>query len=219
MSSIALAGLVVLVLGDSHMAGRDYLLTSLHDQLVAEGASVHSYGMCGAAAGDWLYPTTVACGHGEHHDRQPPMFDTKKAATWQLGELIAKHHPNLIVIESADAMAGYGSPEMPKPWIYEQVRAFVGKVKAQNISCMWVGPVFGNDGPPYHKSVTRVRELSQFLSQSVAPCTYIDSTTFARPGEWPTPDGQHLTPAGYKLWGQDIAQAITRLRTQAGLTR
>ena len=30
-------------------------------------------------------------------------------------------------------------------------------------------------------------------SKSVAPCAFIDSTRFARPGEWPTTDGQHLT--------------------------
>ena len=39
--SMALAGLVILVIGDSHMAGvganKGYLLTNLHDQLQAEG--------------------------------------------------------------------------------------------------------------------------------------------------------------------------------------
>jgi len=38
---MALAGLVILVIGDSHMAGvganKGYLLTNLHDQLQAEG--------------------------------------------------------------------------------------------------------------------------------------------------------------------------------------
>lgn len=219
MSGAALAGLIVLVLGDSHMAGREYLLTTLHDQLVAEGASVHSYGMCGATAGDWLYPTTVSCGHGEHHDRQAALYDGRQVPTWQLNDLIAKHHPNLIVIEAGDAMAGYGSPEMPKPWVYQQVRALVGRIQAQNIACVWVGPVYGNEGPPYRKSVMRVRELSQFLAQSVAPCNYVDSTAFAQPGQWPTTDGQHLTPAGYRAWGQYIAQAITQLRTRAALNR
>ena len=57
--SALLAGLAVLIIGDSHMVTRDYLITTLHDDLVAEGASVDSYGMCGANAGDWVYPTTL----------------------------------------------------------------------------------------------------------------------------------------------------------------
>jgi lysophospholipase L1-like esterase len=59
-----------------------------------------------------------------------------------------------------------------------------------------------------------VQELSQFLSQSVAPCLYIDSTRFAQPGQWPTTDGQHLTSTGYKAWGQDIANAVAQMKGQ-----
>jgi hypothetical protein len=213
---MALAGLVILALGDSHMAGRDYLLTNLHDQLEAQGASVHSYGMCGASAGDWLYPTTVSCGRGEHNDNSPPVTDRdKQAKTWNLNELIAKHHPNLIIVELGDTMAGYGQPEMPKAWIYDQVRALVGRISSQNISCVWVGPIWGNEGPPYRKTVGRVREVSQFLAQNVAPCAFVDSTAFARPGEWPTTDGQHLTPAGYRQWGADIVAAVDRLKSRS----
>ncbi len=46
----ALAGLVILVLGDSHMAGPSYLISTLHEALEAQGATVSSYGMCGASA-------------------------------------------------------------------------------------------------------------------------------------------------------------------------
>ncbi len=211
---MVLAGLVVLVLGDSHMAARDYLLTNLHDALAAEGGSIHSYGMCGAAAGDWLYSATVSCGRGERHEKTQPLFSSKSGPTWNINDLIHKHRPNLVVVESADAMAAYGAAELPRGWIYDQVRALTGRIGAQNIPCIWVGPIWGNEGPPYHKTVTRVRELSQFLAQSVWPCTYIDSTTFARPGEWPTTDGQHLTPAGYRLWGKGIAETIVRGRSQ-----
>ena len=132
-------------------------------------------------------------------------------------EYAAEYHPNLIVIELADAMAGYGSPEMPKAWIYDQVRALTGRIKAQNIPCVWVGPIWGNEGPPYRKTVSRVTEMSQFLAQTVAPCTYVDSTQFARPGQWPTTDGQHLTEAGYRAWGQGITTTIARLRSQNAL--
>src|ERR1700732_3809655 len=119
--NMALAGLVVLVLGDSHMAGRDYLISSLHDALVAEGASVHSYGMCGASADAWLQKTTVSCGRAERHDKGAPIADTgKQDYTWTINDLIAKHHPNLVIVEAADAMGGYGSPQLAKGWIFAQ---------------------------------------------------------------------------------------------------
>lgn len=214
MLNMALAGLVVLVIGDSHMARRDYLLTNLHDALEAQGASVHSYGMCGATAGDWVYKSTVSCGRGEHHDTAPPQADFKTAPTWNISDLIDKHHPNLVIIQSADAMAGYGSPDMPKAWIYDQVHGLTGRIKAKNVGCVWIGPIWGNEGPPYRKTVTRVKEMSDFLAQTVSPCGYVDSTAFAKPGEWPTTDGQHLTPSGYRAWGQDIAQAIVQVRSR-----
>jgi len=212
--NMVLAGLVVLVIGDSHMAGKEYLLTNLHDNLMSQGAIVHSYGMCGATAGDWLYPSTVSCGRGEHHESAAAIVDFKPAPTWNISDLIAKHHPNLVIIESADAMAGYGSAELPRPWIFDQVRALTGRIKASNISCTWVGPIWGREGPPYNKTATRVKEMSDFLATSVSPCAYIDSTAFSRPGEWQTTDGQHLTQPGYRLWGKDIAEAISRGKTQ-----
>ncbi|HVC52011.1 MAG TPA: SGNH/GDSL hydrolase family protein [Stellaceae bacterium] len=210
-----LAGLIILAIGDSHMAGRDYLLTHLHDQLEAQGASVSSYGMCGATAGDWIYRTTVSCGRGEHHDNQMPVTDTNKVEpTWNINDLIAKNHPNLIVIELGDAMAAYGTSSLPRPWIYDQVKALTGRIKADHIACVWVGPVWGNPGPPYYKTPERVKEIADFLSQSVAPCRFVDSTTFAQPGQWPTTDGQHLTPNGYRQWGADITAAIVRMKSE-----
>ncbi len=213
--NMALAGLVVLVLGDSHMAGRDYLISSLHDALEAQGASVQSYGMCGASADAWLQKTTVSCGRAERHDKGQPVAETgKQEYTWTIGELLAKHHPNLVIVEAADAMGGYGSPSLPKAWIYDQTHALAGRIAAANASCIWVGPVYGEVNSPYHKADDRVRELSQFLSQSVAPCRYVDSTHFAGPGQWPTTDGQHLTAAGYRQWGADIANSVAQMKGQ-----
>ena len=57
--SALLAGMAILVIGDSHMVTNGYLITTLHDKLVEQGATVDTYGMCGANAGDWVYPTTV----------------------------------------------------------------------------------------------------------------------------------------------------------------
>lgn len=214
----ALAGLVILVLGDSHMAGPSYLISSLHEALEAQGATVYSYGMCGASADAWLQKTTVSCGRAQRLDKSPTAAEAHKPeVTWQIGDLLAQHHPNLVIVEAADAMAGYGSPQMPKAWIYDQVHMLAGRIRAANAACVWVGPVYGRADSPYHKDDARVREVSQFLSQSVAPCSYVDSTRFAQPGQWPTTDGQHLTTPGYRAWGADIANAVVQLKTQGTL--
>ncbi len=216
----ALAGLVILMIGDSHM---QHMLTSLHNQLEDDGAAVHSYFMCGATAGDWVFPSQVAswagCGKGEHHEKDPVILQNQKQMpTYLLSALIDKYHPNLIVVELGDGMGKYGSAQLDRPWITDQVHLLSGKIAASKIACDWVGPTWGQDKPPYNKIEAEVRELSQVLSTSVAPCRFSDSSAFARPGEWPTVDGTHLQPDGYRKWSVDIADAIVRLKT-GGLAR
>jgi lysophospholipase L1-like esterase len=83
---------------------------------------------------------------------------------------------------------------------------------------VWVGPVYGVANSPYHKADDRVRELSDFLAQSVAPCVYIDSLKFETgSSHWPTTDGQHLTTPGYKSWGDDIANMVASFKQQGQL--
>jgi hypothetical protein len=120
----------------------------------------------------------------------------------------------MVIVEAADAMGGYGSPQMPKAWIYQQTHALAARIAATGASCVWVGPVYGNVNSPYHKADDRVRELSQFLSESVAPCRYVDSLSFEQTGVWPTTDGQHLTVNGYKSWGQGIADTVAHIKSQ-----
>jgi|SRR5215469_13047519 lysophospholipase L1-like esterase len=211
-----LAGLVILLLGDSHMAGPTYLISSLPDALEAQGAVVHAYGMCGASAEAWLVKSTVSCGRAERHGTTAPQADMgKQEYTWQINDLLNRHHPNLVIVEAADAIGGYTSPELPKAWIYQQVHALALRIRAASATCVWVGPVYGDVNSPYHKADDRVRELSQFLSQSVAPCAYIDSLKFVNnPRQWPTTDGQHLTKAGYQTWAIDIANVVVSMKTQ-----
>jgi|SRR5215469_16610067 len=125
--------------------------------------------------------------------------------------LIAAHHPDLIVIELGDTMASYGLPELPRAWVQQQVRVLTARIAAQRTACAWVGPPWGSEGLSYPKTFVRVKEISEFLSTMVAPCRFIDSTRFARPGEWPTIDGQHLTGDGYRAWGADIAASVAVL--------
>jgi hypothetical protein len=215
-----LAGLTILVIGDSHMVTRDYLITTLHDDLTQAGATVESFGMCGANAGDWVYPTTVSCGKAERVGKAAPDINRAPSTpTYQVDQLIAKSHPNLIVIEMGDTMAGYGQKDFPQAWIYQQVHALTGRIAAQNIACVWVGPPWGSEGSSYHKTFARVKQMSEFLSTAVAPCKFIDSTQFSKPNDWPTIDGQHLTASGYKAWGADIVRAIDQVVPQMQLAK
>jgi hypothetical protein len=210
-----LAGLTILVIGDSHMVTSGYLITTLHDDLLEQGATVDSYGMCGANAGDWVYPTTVSCGKAERLGKAGPEIDRKASTpTYQVDALIAKTHPNLIVIEMGDTMAGYGQHDFPQAWIYQQVHALTGRIAATNTPCVWIGPPWGSEGSSYHKTFARVKQMSEFLATAVAPCRFIDSTQFSKEGEWPTIDGQHLTSSGYRAWGSDIAASIDQMASQ-----
>lgn len=208
--NLALAGLVILMIGDSHLAAKDFLLASLHPALVEAGASVHSFGVCGSSPQDWIKKTTLPCGRGQRHNMEDAIIDKPGAAeVWSLDALLQRYHPNLLVIELGDNMAGYGVlPELPREWIVQQVQELLIPVEAGHTPCVWVGPPWGTEGGPSKKTFARVKELSDYLSTVVAPCHYIDSLKFSKPGEWPTYDGEHLTPESYQIWGQDIAREI-----------
>jgi hypothetical protein len=209
----ALAGLVILLIGDSHVAMPNYLITSFHEALQAQGATVNSYGMCGGMAADWVLKVTAPC-RAERHGTKGPVYTTKSEPTWLLNDLIEQNHPNLVIVELGDTMAGYDKPDLPKAWIYEQVHQLTSRIAAQHVPCVWIGPIWGNPASAFHKTDARVTEMSQFLSQSVAPCAFIDSTRFARPGEWPTSDGQHLFQDGYRKWSADLVAAIVQMKSQ-----
>lgn len=205
----ALAGLAILVIGDSHMV---YMGSPLHEALEQQGATVNTYGMCGAMATDWLTRSTTQCS-AERHANGPAMLKNSTSQGWLLSDLIAKNNPNLVVVELGDNMAGYGTlPALPRDFIADQVKEFLAPLKARNLPCIWIGPPWGNETTLYHKTNTRLKELSQFLSQAVAPCTYIDTTAFVQPGQWATLDGEHLSQSAYHQWSQDITGAIVRLR-------
>ena len=208
--SLLLAGLTVLVIGDSHMATKDYLITTLHDELMQQGAKVYSYGACGSASGDWMKVTKPECGTAFRLDAGPLWERQGEAAISKaLPDLVSLHHPDLIVVVNGDTMAGYKDASMPKPWIRDEVRTLTNGIKATGTACLWVGPAWGGEGH-FHKTDARVQELSNFLADNVAPCSYINSLTMSKPGEWTTisGDGQHFSKAGYLSWGHDIASQI-----------
>ncbi|MEI7455684.1 MAG: SGNH/GDSL hydrolase family protein [Nitrosomonadales bacterium] len=209
--SLLLAGLTVLVIGDSHMATRDYLITTLHDGLMQQGAKVYSYGACGTLSGDWMKTTKAECGTAFRLDNGPLRERRAEVAIMKpLPDLLAAHHPDLIVVVNGDTMASYKAATLPKPWIRDQVRTLTDGIKASGARCIWVGPAWGNEGGKNGKNFPRVKEMSEFLADNVSPCIYIDSLKMSKPGEWGTlpDDGQHFGKDGYQAWGSAITSQI-----------
>jgi hypothetical protein len=205
-----LAGLSILMIGDSHLSEPGYLIDTLQDQLIAAGAQVHTYGVCGSIPGDWVKSVPGTCGGAERNGKAALVID-HNAKTQPVDQLIAANKANLVIIVQGDTIGGYGKDDFPKSWAWQQGTALTQDLAAHKTACVWVGPVWGTEGGKYQKSFPRVKQLSSFLATNVAPCQYIDSTTFSKPGEWATVDGQHLTTTGYKYWGTDIMKALVKL--------
>jgi len=209
--SLLLAGLTVLVIGDSHLATKDYLITTLHDELMRNGAKVYSYGACGTPSGAWMKTMQPPCGSAFRLDDGPLRIRAGAAgSTKPLPELVNLHHPDLIVVVNGDTMAGYKNASLPKTWIWHEVSALTKGIKASGASCVWVGPAWGNEGGKNGKNFARVEAMSEYLSDIVSPCIYINSLAMSKPGEWGTlaDDGQHFTKAGYQAWGSAISRVI-----------
>ena len=211
--NMALAGFVMLIVGDSHIAATGFFNEALQDALVAQGAQVHSFGVCGAAAADWLNPVPIVCGRGEKHNAQPARIETQRDLRgWSLPLLLHRYNPNLVVVELGDTIAGYGIlPTLPRDLIADQVHNLLIPIKARNLPCIWIGPPWGTEGGPYKKTFHRVKEVSDYLSQIVAPCRYVDSLKFSQPGQWPTRDGVHLTEQSTETWDKYLVSSIDQI--------
>jgi hypothetical protein len=200
--------MTILMIGDSHLATPDYLTSTLHDDLVRQGANVHTLGVCGSNAGDWLKVTPGTCGGAERRGKEKAVVLGGKAATQPISEMLATDKPDLVLIVMGDTMASYTKPAFPKAWLWQQTTAFTKAIAATGTQCVWVGPNWGTEGGKYGKTFARVEMMSKFLAANVAPCSYIDSLKFSKPGQWATVDGQHLTTQGYKSWSEDISKAV-----------
>jgi len=210
MSNLLL-GLTFLVIGDSHLATQRYLISTLHDSLLAQGAKVDSFGACGVPAGAWIAPREVSCGSAQRLGNGPVQENkTSSARSWAVDQLIQQIHPNVVVVEIGDTMAGYNQKELPRAWISENVGALTTRIRANNVPCIWIGPSWGTEGGPYFKTYARVKEFSDYMKSILTTCTYIDSLAMAQPGQWPTFDGQHHTYAGYQQWGNAITAALNQ---------
>ncbi|MCQ4160340.1 SGNH/GDSL hydrolase family protein [Roseomonas sp. GC11] len=207
-----LAGLSLLILGDSHFATQGYLVTTLQDQLVQQGAKVATYAACGSPASVFLTARVASCGTAVRIQSGP--VQTKRgndARTVPLADMVRQHKPNLVIVAMGDTMAGYVQRQLPTDTVKDEVTALTDQLRAMNMPCVWIGPSWGTEGGPFMKTFTRVQQMSQLLSTIVAPCTYVDSTKLSQPGQWPTFDGQHYTVDGYKAYGTALATTLASL--------
>lgn len=207
-----LAGLSLLILGDSHFGMQNYLITTLQDELVRRGAKVATYSACGSPPSVWLTVRVASCGTAQRIQSGPISQQTgPEAKTTPIDQLVSQNKPGMIVVAMADTIGGYTRPQMPKEDIQEQVSALTDKIRSMNVPCLWVGPSWGTEGGPFMKTFARVDELNKYMATIVSPCTYVDSTALSKPGAWPTFDGQHYTVDGYKAYGSALADAIAKL--------
>ncbi|OZI70840.1 SGNH/GDSL hydrolase family protein [Bordetella genomosp. 12] len=208
MLTSTLAGLSLLVIGESHLTLNNHLREPLQQALLAQGAAhVHTVGACGASPARWLKATPVDCG-ADQVDNKPVVLMGKEARTTPIAELIQKDKPDVVVVIIGDTMGSYTKPVFPKTWAWQETTGLAKAIAATKTACVWVGPAWGTDGGPYGKNAARTVELSRFLASNVAPCAYIDSLQFSKQGQWPTLDGQHFTQAGYASWAKAIADAL-----------
>lgn len=210
-TAATLAGLSFLVLDGSHMIYE--LRDTLHGDLYKQGAAyVHTIGVCGASAMDWVNPPAKAfdCG-AEKIGKEAATVSGPGMQTRSIEKMIEADKPDVVVLIIADTMGAYDNPVFPKAWAWQSITALTKAIASTKTTCVWVGPAYGKEGGQYNKRDDRVERAAKFLSGSVAPCTYIDSLAFAKPGEWRTFDGQHFTPDGYAAWSKAIIGRLEKL--------
>lgn len=218
-SASLLAGLSILMIGDSHLTSPDYLIDTLHDDFVRQGAVVHTVGVCGSNPGDWLAASAGTCGAAERRGSERATFQPSGGRTTPIAALIAADKPDLLVVVMGDTLASYDKPAFQKAWAWQRTSQFTKTVAASGTACVWVGPAWGTEGGRYNKTFARVTQVSSFLASNVAPCVYIDSLALSVQGQWPTTDGQHLTAPAYRQWATAIDQAILNLPLVQELTK
>lgn len=194
------------MIGDSHLSKPTYLIKTLQDELVREGATVHTVSACGSVPGDWLVSAKMVCG-AERVGSGPIAVQGQGASTRPVKALIAADHAKLVIVVMGDTMASY-KKEFAKAWAWQQVSSLTREITSSGAACVWVGPPWGSEGGQYGKTNARVQMVSNFLAANVAPCLYVDSTKLSHPGGWTTPDGQHLDTTGYQAWGSAISKKI-----------
>ncbi|EPF16356.1 Uncharacterised protein [Cedecea davisae] len=212
-----LAGVTLLILGDSHVAFKDSLLSVLPEAYESMGAKVVTYGVCSSSPAGWVKgPKDTGCG-GVVRNGTGPIADPS-AATFpfpDVASLIDKWQPTAVMFIYGDTIGSYTADPFPAEWIENQVKP-VAALAGAKTKCLWVGPTWGTFNPRYGKTEETTKRITGFLSSHVQPCTYIDSTSFMQNKAVETVDGLHLTPKSYKAWGAGIVDATLPLLSGNG---
>ncbi|WJD60335.1 SGNH/GDSL hydrolase family protein [Pseudomonas kurunegalensis] len=221
-TSSVLAGLTLLVIGESHMSFPDSLMNPLYDELTRQGAQVHAIGACGANAEDWVTPKLkLDCGATRDPGGALKLMSRGTMSTEPITQVIARDKPDVVVLIIGDTLASYKTTPFPKVWAYQSVTALTRQIAATHTPCVWVGPAWGKangsniNENQYGKNQVRTQLVASTLAKMVAPCTYIDSTQLSKPGQWVTSDGQHFTIAGYKAWANALGTSLSQLPASA----
>ena len=116
-----LMGMSILIIGDSHMAKPDHLLNALHDSLTAQGATVHSIGVCGSTPSDWVSGAPGKCGKAERTGKDNAKVMPNSEGSVAVKSLIKTEHPDLIMVVQGDTLGSYDKPALSKSWMWQQV--------------------------------------------------------------------------------------------------
>lgn len=204
----ALAGLTFLIVGDSHVSAPGSLATTLHDALAAEGAAVHTAGVCAAAPSHFLRGRSTTCGRVLRGPDGRLSLKVKAKAP-VLDDLLADHTPDHVIFVFGDNMGGYRMKKLPRSFIEAEVTAIVAALPA-GTGCSWMGPPWGEEGTSYRKTHSRAAELNAVLRDLSAPCHYIDVQAATATDAIDTVDGLHPRADGYRLWAQVAATALVQ---------
>ncbi len=197
MASPILAGLTILMLGDSHFATQGYLVTTLQDALIQQGAKVVTEAACGAPAGVWTEAGSAPCGTAERVQSGPIKKDHTEARPRRpIDELIGRYHPNLDH-HRVGRHHGRLRPARPARPVDRRAvsrpdAAHPGGQHALRLDRARLG----------HRGRALLQDLrpgagAERLPRAPRwrPAATSTRTKFAQPGEWPTFDGQHYTAA------------------------
>ena len=158
--STSLSGKTVLHVGDSMVGGNFGLTKALDARFTGEGARFIR---------DYKVSESIVS-----YDKSPKLKD-----------LIAKHHPDIVIITlgTNDVFVPYPAAMIPN------VKSIVSRVGARE--CYWLGP-------PTWKPDTGI---VQVLRENVAPCKFYDASALKlqRAG-----DGIHPTDRGGAAWAQSF---------------
>lgn len=213
-----------IIIGDSHVVGS--FGESLHNALMDETAkNVRSIGLSGASASTFTAHNprhrTLEFGFIDRTNKSKIVKPTGQPATVpQLGELLKKAQPSLLIIELGDKLAEYQNTKMDSDAVVTQeVESMMETLKQvdDKLACYWVTPTWTDKSGslPYRKTNERLAQVIKLIKKSAEPrCTVIDSMNDLglNSGNIKTlSDGIHYDRANGRIWGKAAAARIIAL--------